>query len=54
MNLTPWALWDQATGEPAGGAATIEAREVLERTLARDDSRTHPGILHLYIHFIST
>ncbi len=22
MNLTPWALWDQATGQPADGAAT--------------------------------
>ena len=51
MNLTPWALWDQATGE-AGGAATIEAKEVLERALARDDACAHPGILHLYIHLM--
>jgi tetratricopeptide (TPR) repeat protein len=35
MNLTPWALWDLATGEPADGAGTVEAREVLERALAR-------------------
>jgi hypothetical protein len=33
MNLTPWALWDQATGQPAT-AGTIEAKDVLERALA--------------------
>jgi tetratricopeptide (TPR) repeat protein len=52
MNLTPWALWDQATGQPAEGAATIEAKEVLERALSRDAGRTHPGILHMYIHLM--
>ena len=52
MNLTPWALWDQATGEPAAGSGTIEAKEVLDRALARDDGRTHPGILHMYIHLM--
>jgi tetratricopeptide (TPR) repeat protein len=50
MNLTPWALWDQATGQPADGAATLEAKAVLERALARDDGRAHPGVLHMYIH----
>ena len=52
MNLTPWALWDLATGEPADGAATVEAREVLERALARDGGEAHPGILHMYIHLM--
>jgi tetratricopeptide (TPR) repeat protein len=52
MNLTPWALWDLATGEPAGGARTVEAREVLERALARDGGEAHPGILHMYIHLM--
>jgi len=52
MNLTPWALWDLATGEPAAGAATVEAREVLERALARDGGEAHPGILHMYIHLM--
>jgi tetratricopeptide (TPR) repeat protein len=52
MNLTPWALWDQATGEPAEGAATVEAKAVLERVLERDDGRAHPGILHMYIHLM--
>jgi tetratricopeptide (TPR) repeat protein len=52
MNLTPWALWDQATGQPAGGAATLEAKAVLERALATDRGRSHPGVLHMYIHLM--
>lgn len=52
MNLTPWALWDTSTGEPAAGAATAEARTVLERVLATADGRKHPGALHLYIHLM--
>ena len=52
MNLTPWALWDQSTGQPAAGAATTEARAVLERALALPGGRTHPGILHMYIHLM--
>ncbi len=52
MNLTPWALWDQATGQPAEGAATLEAKAVLERALATDDGRSHPGVLHMYIHLM--
>jgi tetratricopeptide (TPR) repeat protein len=52
MNLTPWALWDTATGQPAEGAATAEARAVLERALASPGGRDHPGALHLYIHLM--
>ena len=52
LNLTPWALWDTATGEPAPGAATVEAREVLERALAAPGGREHPGLLHFYIHLM--
>jgi tetratricopeptide (TPR) repeat protein len=52
MNLTPWALWDQITGEPADGAATVEAKEVLDRALAYREGRAHPGVLHLYIHLM--
>ncbi|KAK7931110.1 TPR domain protein [Apiospora marii] len=54
MNLSPWKLWDLKTGEPAPGARTKEVQAILERALS---SRTpggmqHPGVLHLYIHFI--
>lgn len=50
MNLTPWRLWDQMTGEPAKGAQTLEAKRVLEQSLAQDPY--HPGLLHLYIHLM--
>jgi tetratricopeptide (TPR) repeat protein len=52
MNLTPWALWDQVTGEPATGAGTVEAKDALERALACPDGRRHPGILHMYVHLM--
>jgi tetratricopeptide (TPR) repeat protein len=52
MNLTPWALWDIATGEPAGGSATLEAKAVLEQALASREGQAHPGILHMYIHLM--
>ncbi|QNP74576.1 hypothetical protein IAG44_37410 [Streptomyces roseirectus] len=52
MNLTPWQLWDLGTGEPAAGARTLEAKEVLERALAADTGGTHPGLPHLYVHLM--
>ncbi|MFG2386420.1 hypothetical protein [Streptomyces avermitilis] len=52
MNLTPWQLWDLRTGEPAEGARTVEAKAVLERALATDAGRRHPGVLHMYIHLM--
>ncbi|MFC9997150.1 tetratricopeptide repeat protein [Nocardia sp. NPDC127526] len=52
MNLTPWALWDQRTGEPAAGSCTVEAKAILDRALESAAGRAHPGILHLYIHLM--
>jgi tetratricopeptide (TPR) repeat protein len=52
MNLTPWALWDQRTGEPAAGARTLEAKQVLEKALASADGHSHPGVLHMYTHLM--
>ncbi|MET8824449.1 hypothetical protein ABZX40_07810 [Streptomyces sp. NPDC004610] len=52
MNLTPWQLWDLRTGEPAEGARTTEAKEVLDRALATPAGRDHPGVVHLYIHLM--
>ncbi|CCK25594.1 hypothetical protein BN159_1215 [Streptomyces davaonensis JCM 4913] len=52
MNLTPWQLWDLRTGQPAEGARTVEAREVLERVVDAPGGRLHPGVLHLYIHLM--
>lgn len=52
MNLTPWQLWDVQTGLPADGSRTVEARAVLDRALATEAGRIHPGLLHLYIHLM--
>jgi tetratricopeptide (TPR) repeat protein len=51
LQLAPWELWDQATGQPSG-PATTEAQEVLERVLATEAGRAHPGILHMYVHLM--
>ncbi len=55
MNRTPWALWDLVTGQPATGASTLEATEVLETAFAGLDGKganQHPGLLHMYIHLM--
>ena len=55
MNRTPWALWDLASGEPAAGADTEEARQVLELAMehrANTGAPPHPGMLHMYIHLL--
>ncbi|NOD46421.1 MULTISPECIES: tetratricopeptide repeat protein [unclassified Ruegeria] len=53
LNLTPWQMWDLNTGQPAEGAATLEAQEVLEWAIANDpDAMSHPGLLHLYVHLM--
>ena len=52
MNLTPWQLWDLRTGQPAEGARTVEARDVLERVVDSPAGRRHPGVLHMYIHLM--
>jgi tetratricopeptide (TPR) repeat protein len=52
LNRTPWELWDLQTGGPAEGASTLEATSVLEDALETPEARTHPGILHMYIHLM--
>ena len=52
MNLTPWKLWDLKTGQPAEGARTREVQAILEKALQQPGGMEHPGVLHLYIHFI--
>ena len=55
MNRTAWALWDLKTGEPAEGASTTEAVEVLEKAMAQMEQagdEPHPGLLHMYIHLM--
>ncbi|KZS61566.1 tetratricopeptide repeat protein [Mycobacterium ostraviense] len=50
VNVTAWALWDTATGEPAAGSRVLEAKRILDAALATPAGRQHPGILHLYLH----
>ncbi len=50
VNVTAWALWDTGTGEPAEGSRVLEAKTILDTALATDAGRTHPGLLHIYIH----
>jgi tetratricopeptide (TPR) repeat protein len=52
INVTAWALWDISSGLPAAGAHTLEARQVLESAMAQPGGRTHPGLLHFYIHLM--
>ncbi len=52
MNRTPWKLWDLDKAEPAEGADTAEALQVLERAFEDPDSQRHPGILHMYVHLM--
>ena len=53
LNRTPWRMWDLRTGEPAPGAGTLEACEVLESAF-RDlpGAMDHPGLLHLHVHLM--
>ncbi|OCF34471.1 hypothetical protein I317_04935 [Kwoniella heveanensis CBS 569] len=52
MNLTPWALWDISTGQPAKKSRTVEVKEILDTALATPAGHNHIGLLHLYIHYI--
>ena len=52
MNRTPWQLWNVKTGEPAEGADTLEAIQILERAIAQPGGTRHPGLLHMYVHLM--
>ena len=53
MGRTPWQLWDLPSGQPADGASTVEAIQVLERAFADlPGAWDHPGLLHMYIHLM--
>src|SRR5919112_1578640 len=52
INLTPWQLWEVATGQPAAGARTLEIKRVLEQALGLPGGMAHPRLLHLYVHLM--
>ena len=50
---TPWQLWDLPAAQPAEGADTLEALDIMERALRQIedvDAPPHPGLLHFHIH----
>jgi tetratricopeptide (TPR) repeat protein len=52
LNQTPWKMWDIQNNTVAKNAGTVEAQKVLERFVDTPAGRTHPGILHLYVHLM--
>jgi tetratricopeptide (TPR) repeat protein len=53
LNITPWRMWNLRTGEPAEGAGTLEAREVMETAFRSiPGAMDHPGLLHLHVHLM--
>lgn len=53
MNRTPWRLWDLPSGQPAEGANTLEAVDVLETAFGQiEGAWEHPGLLHMYVHLM--
>ena len=53
MNRTPWQLWDLPSGQPAQGANTLEAIDVLDTAFATlPGAWQHSGLLHMYIHLM--
>jgi tetratricopeptide (TPR) repeat protein len=52
MNLTPWKLWDLASGLPAEGARTVEVKKALDLAFSKETGLRHPGLLHMYIHLM--
>lgn len=55
ITRTPWRLWDVKQGVPADNADTLEALQVIERSISMNDAASrpqHPAILHLHIHTV--
>jgi tetratricopeptide (TPR) repeat protein len=53
LNLTPWQMWDLPSGQPAEGAATLEAQALLEQAMDQiPGAMAHPGLLHYYVHLM--
>ena len=52
MNIAPWKLWDIHTGTPNENAHTSETRRILSSALHDARTKTHAGVLHLWIHLM--
>jgi hypothetical protein len=54
FNRTPWRMWDLRTGQPAPGAGTLEAREVLKSSFHDLPGHEPSRPSHLYVHLMDT
>ncbi|KAI4854456.1 hypothetical protein E4T44_00162 [Aureobasidium sp. EXF-8845] len=52
MNLTPWTLWDPSTGQPTPQSRAHKVGRYFDKALEKEAAWRHPGVLHLYIHYI--
>jgi tetratricopeptide (TPR) repeat protein len=52
MNIAAWRLWDIPTGKPNEEAHVSEVHRVLQHALLNPKSKTHAGVLHLWIHLM--
>jgi tetratricopeptide (TPR) repeat protein len=52
MDLTPWALWDLKTGEPAPKSRAPKVKEILDKAMAQEKGMKHPAVLHMYTHLM--
>ena len=52
MNIKPKKMFESATGKPILTSPVLEVKAVMELGLQSAASRTHPGILHMYIHLM--
>lgn len=52
MNTNPWSMFEKSTGKPNLKTPVLDVKAILENGLKRPESRTHVGILHMYIHLM--
>ena len=52
MDTAPRKMFHQTNGKPIPTSPVFEVKEVLERGLLLPGARTHPGVLHMNIHFM--
>ena len=51
MNTAPWHLFESRTGLPVKSTPVLEIEEILNKAMHHPYAYSHPGLLHLIIHF---
>lgn len=52
MNVAPRKMFDMQSGVPNPSSPVFELQEVFAKSLVLKKARTHPGLPHLWIHFM--